>query len=80
MTLTRTYISCAILSILSTALYANDQTATQENKNEKSSVLLSPLVIKAIEENDVGKTIYTKEDLEKTPNNKKTISELLKVN
>lgn len=80
MTLTRTYISCAILSILSTALYANDQTATQENKNEKSSVLLSPLVIKAIEENDVGKTIYTKEDLEKTPNSQKTISEFLKLN
>ncbi|MDY6467054.1 TonB-dependent receptor plug domain-containing protein [Acinetobacter faecalis] len=80
MTLTRTYISCAILSILSTSVYANDQTDTLEIKSEKSSIQLSPLVVKAIEDKDVGITVYTKEDLEKTPNNKKTISELLKVN
>lgn len=80
MTLTRTYISCAILSIMSAPLYANDITTLQENKNQKSSVQLSPLVVKATEENDVGKTIYTKEDLEKTPNSSKNITDFLKVN
>ena len=61
MTLTRTYISCAILSIISAPLYANDQTDTLEIKSEKSSIQLSPLVVKAIEDKDVGITVYTKE-------------------
>lgn len=81
MTFARTYISCAIFSIISASIYANDKIPMQSNDTEKSSVQLSPLVLKAAEDKQhIGQTIYTKEDIEKTPNSSKNITDFLKVN
>lgn len=68
-----TPLTIAILVALSPTLHA------QANLSNEISVSLTPLISQA--ENDtVGQTTYNKDDLEKIPNSKKTITDFLKVN
>lgn len=77
----RTYLSFAVLSILSASIYANSNNDLVNIVTNKTSVQLSPLVLTAEEDKqEVGKTVYTKEDLEKVPNSSKNITDFLKVN
>ncbi|WP_227510338.1 TonB-dependent receptor plug domain-containing protein [Acinetobacter equi] len=81
MTFSRTILSCAILTILNISAYANHETdSTYNTNNNKVYVALNTIHLTAQNNNEIGKTIYTKEDLERTPNSQKTISEFLKVN
>lgn len=67
----------AIFSALATQTnYAND--ATDQNI-QSNTVSMTPIEIEVKAQQDVGKTTYNQEDLEKTPNTQKTISEFLKV-
>lgn len=72
-------LSIAILSALSSNLFAQTTNPKAQSKPE-AEVKLSTIVIETNAENEVGKTVYSKEDLEKTPNSKKTITDFLKVN
>lgn len=54
--------------------------AFAENETGQVEVKLNTIVVEAKTSDEVGKTSYNKEDLEKTPNSQKTISEFLKVN
>lgn len=77
----RTYLSFAVLSILSASTYANSDNDLVNTVTNKTSVQLSPLVVTAEEDKqEVGKTIYKKEDLEPPPNSSKNITDFLKVN
>ena len=80
MSFARTPLSFAIFSILSTSVLAESTIETSE-KNEKTAITLNTISLKAEKDkNEVGKTIYTKEDLERTPNSSKNITDFLKVN
>ncbi|WOE31728.1 MULTISPECIES: TonB-dependent receptor plug domain-containing protein [unclassified Acinetobacter] len=79
MKLLPTTLNYAILSVLSTSLYAHSE--VQQSKAIETPVIpLIPIQLIAEENNEIGKTIYTTEDLTKTPNSQKTISEFLKIN
>lgn len=56
------------------------QAAEQFNLNEQDITLLAPVVLQANPSFVVGKTQYSKQDLENTPNTQKTITDFLKVN
>ena len=68
-------LTTAILAVLSTSTYA-----ASENTALERQVALLPIVFEAQETVEVGKTVYSKEDLEKVPNSKKTITDFLRVN
>lgn len=71
-------LSIAICSALTSTVFAEMvQDSTQQ---PNTSVKLTAIVVEANQSNDIGTTAYTKEDLERTPNSQKTISEFLKVN
>lgn len=78
MQLLPTTLNCAILSIFSVSIYANQEVANTELNN--TLVPLTPIKLMAEDNNQIGKTVYSKEELEQTPNSQKTISEFLKVN
>ena len=62
-------------------IYASATTqAADEPAENTAKVDLSTIYLTAEKDHEIGKTIYTKEDLERTPNSQKTISEFLKVN
>lgn len=65
-------LSTAVLSILATSTYANNDDLTEEKR-----IALMPIVVKAQEATPVGQTVYKKEDLERIPNNNKTLTGLL---
>ncbi|OTG86018.1 TonB-dependent receptor plug domain-containing protein [Acinetobacter sp. ANC 3813] len=68
-------LTWAIISVLSPIAYAN-----QTESTIVPEVKLHTIVVEARKADEVGKTTYGKEDLEKTPNGSKTITEFLKVN
>ena len=80
MSFARSPLSFAIFSILSTSLYAESTISTSSKNTDQASVTLNTISLKAEKENEVGKTIYTKEDIERTPNSSKNITDFLKVN
>ncbi len=69
-------LTLAICSALSPIAYADDA----ENPAVLPEVKLNTIVVEAEKANEVGQTIYSKEDLEKTPNSSKNITDFLKVN
>ena len=73
-------LSIAILSAMSTFTLAESSTDIEKTLNDEAAFKLNTIVVTAEKTDTVGKTTYTKEDLEKTPNSSKTISEFLKVN
>ncbi|WP_297426344.1 TonB-dependent receptor [uncultured Acinetobacter sp.] len=68
-------LTTAILTILTTSAYANDS-----NEQQEKNVALLPIIVKAQESQPLGKTIYTKQDLERIPNGSKNITNFLKIN
>jgi hypothetical protein len=69
-------LSIAIVSILNTSVYA-------EQNSQDDVVNLSAIVLQAQDDapkNTLGKTVYSKADLEKIPNSSKNITDFLKVN
>lgn len=72
-------LSISIFAALSTSVIAETTDASEQDLNEHT-VKLNTIVIEAKQAHEVGKTIYSKEDLEKTPNSSKNITDFLKVN
>ena len=73
-------LSFAILTALSTSIYANDLSQAATSALIDSPIPLTPIVMQAEKTVVLGTTRYTKEDLEKTPNSSKNITNFLKVN
>lgn len=80
MSFARSPLSFAIFSILSTSIYAESTIDTLSKNTNQASVTLNTISLKAEKENEVGKTLYTKEDIERVPNSSKNITNFLKVN
>ena len=78
MSFVRSKLSLAIIATLTTSAFANEN-QTQTN-NDDPLVSLSTIVVEADKNNEVGKTVYTQEELQKTPNSSKNITDFLKVN
>src|SRR5690606_16083924 len=72
-------LSIAVLTALSTSSFA-EESNYQESILKEATVKFNTIIIEAQQENEVGKTIYLKEDLERTPNSSKNITDFLKVN
>lgn len=72
-------LSIAVLTALSSTVFAEKSDQSEQVKSQ-ASVKFSTIVIQAKTENEVGKTVYNKEDIQQIPNGSKTITELLKVN
>ncbi|OTG69183.1 hypothetical protein B9T25_00870 [Acinetobacter sp. ANC 4470] len=73
-------LSFAVLAILSSISYASDAVPQSNEIKTQQTVAMMPIVVQAEDKGDVGKTVYNKEDLEKTPNSSKNITDFLKVN
>lgn len=54
--------------------------AFAENENTQVEVTFNTIVVEAKKTDAIGQTTYSKEDLEKTPNSSKNITDFLKVN
>lgn len=78
MSFVRSKLNLAILTILSTTVCANETEINSTANND--SIKLNTIVTNATEQQEVGKTLYTKDDLDKTPNSSKNITDFLKVN
>lgn len=78
MSFVRSKLNLAILTILSTTVCANE-TEINSTAND-DSIKLNTIVTNATEQQEVGKTLYTKDDLDKTPNSSKNITDFLRVN
>ncbi|MGE8539001.1 MAG: TonB-dependent receptor plug domain-containing protein [Acinetobacter sp.] len=72
-------LTIAVLTALSSTIFAENSTDIQQTQPD-ATVKLNTIIVEAKEANEVGKTTYTKEDLEKIPNSSKNITDLLKVN
>lgn len=72
-------LSIAVFSALSTSLFADTPTQTKQT-SVKTSVKFSTIVVEAKEGNEVGKTVYSEDQLKNMPNGKKTIAEFLRQN
>ncbi|WP_257220443.1 MULTISPECIES: hypothetical protein [unclassified Acinetobacter] len=72
-------LSLAILAALSTSSFA-EESSYQESIPNEATVKFNTIIIEAQQGNEVGKTVYSKEDLAKTPNSSKNITDFLKVN
>ncbi|MDR6628090.1 hypothetical protein J2X86_000078 [Acinetobacter lwoffii] len=72
-------LSIAVLTALSTSSFA-EESNYQESILKEATVKFSTIIIEAQQANEVGKTVYSKEDLESTPNSSKNITDFLKVN
>ena len=72
-------LTIAILTTLSTYTFANQSPEITTESPNDSSLKLNTIVIEALN-NEIGKTIYSKENLQKTPNSSKNITDFLKVN
>ena len=80
MSFARTPLSFAIFSILSTSILA-ESTIETSDKNEKTAITLNTISLTAEKDNnEVGKTVYTQEDIERIPNSAKNVTDFLKVN
>ncbi|WP_180163525.1 Plug domain-containing protein [Acinetobacter sp. YH12069] len=71
-------LNIAILTALASQTYANESQISEEIKT--NTVSMTPIEVEVKAKQEVGKTVYTKEDLEKTPNSSKNITDFLKVN
>ena len=81
MSFVRSKLSLAIIATLTTSVFANETTSTQTQGNEESkSAKLNTIIVEAEKNSEVGKTVYSKEDLQNTPNSSKNITDFLKVN
>lgn len=76
----RSPLSFAVLTALTVTTNANDSQLTLENTAHSTSVALNTITVHAEDKNEVGKTVYSKEELQKTPNSSKNITDFLKVN
>lgn len=71
-------LSLSVLTIISSQIsFANNQTSLQETS---ASANLNTIVLEAEQLNDVGKTVYTEEQLKSIPNSSKNLTDFLKVN
>ncbi|MGE8559717.1 MAG: TonB-dependent receptor plug domain-containing protein, partial [Acinetobacter sp.] len=61
-------------------MHADDFSKNVILEPTNQSIPLTPIVMQAEKTADMGTTSYTKEDLEKTPNSSKNITDFLKVN
>lgn len=59
-------LNIAILTALASQTYANESQITEEIKT--NTVSMTPIEVEVKAKQEVGKTVYSKEDLEKTPN------------
>lgn len=71
-------LSIAILTALASQTYANESQISEEIKT--NTVSMTPIEVEVKAKQEVGKIVYSKEDLEKTPNSSKNITDFLKVN
>ena len=71
-------LNIAILTALASQTYANESQITEEIKT--NTVSMTPIEVEVKAKQEVGKIVYSKEDLEKTPNSSKNITDFLKVN
>lgn len=71
-------LNIAILTALASQAYANEIDSTQVIQS--NNLKMTPIEVEVKAKQEVGKTVYTKEDLEKTPNSSKNITDFLKVN
>src|SRR5690606_14014164 len=72
-------LSLAILAALSTSSFA-EASSYQESSPNEATLKFNTIIVKAQQANEVGKTVYSKEDLAKIPNSSKNITDFLKVN
>ena len=72
-------LSIAIFSALSTSIFAENLTEAQQTQPE-ATVKLTTIVIEAKSNSEIGKSVYSNEDLQKTPNSSRNITDFLKVN
>lgn len=72
-------LSVAILTSFSSLSFA-ELIQESEPATLSPSLKLSTIVVEAKDENALGKMVYNKEDLERTPNSSKNITDFLKVN
>ncbi|MFN3893783.1 MAG: TonB-dependent receptor plug domain-containing protein [Acinetobacter sp.] len=72
-------LSIAVLTALSTSSFAEESNYQEPVLNE-ATVKFNTIIIEAQQANEVGKTVYSKEDLERTPNSSKNITDFLKLN
>ena len=77
MRFSRTSLSLAILTTLSTASFAED-VSEQNTQIGQTSVKLNTLVVEAKQEDAVGNTTYTQEKLQQAANPQKSITDFLK--
>ena len=68
-------LALAIISVISPIAYANETETTTVPE-----VKFNTIVVEAQKADEVGQKTYSKEDLEKTPNSSKNITDFLKVN
>lgn len=54
--------------------------AAAANESPQVEVKLNTIVVEAAKANEIGQTVYSQEDLDKTPNSSKNITDFLKVN
>lgn len=81
MSFSHSTLSLAIFAVFTATAYADDDSfALSDQQSNPTAVNLNTIVIEAEKTNEIGKTIYTKEDLEKVPNSSKNITDFLKVN
>ena len=79
MTFARTTLSYAVLTVISTQIYAIDDVSNPSSEDNVTQ--LNTIVVEAKEnKTEVGKTTYSKDDLDKIPNSSKNITDFLKVN
>lgn len=80
MSFSRSKLSLAIITSLSTSVFASENPLNTQNNATEPSLTLNTIVVEAEKNNDVGTTVYSKEDLQKGPNSSKNITDFLKVN
>lgn len=74
-------LSLAILGTLSTSAFAEIRDQIESNHAlELETLKLNTIVVEAKALPEIGRSVYTKEDLQKTPNSSKSITDFLKVN
>ena len=69
-------LSIAVLTALSTSSFAKESNYQEPVLNE-TTIKFNTIIIEAQQANEVGKTVYSKEDLERTPNSSKNITDFL---
>lgn len=71
-------LTLAIFTLTSQYTFADDQ--QNDRTSVSTKVALNTIVTKAENQSDVGKTVYTEDDLKSIPNSSKNLTDFLKVN